>query len=88
MPSIETAGVLIQTDGFMRDKPKPDGSNQRDKRAVQQILGAVGKAKELGLKEHLKRKKDPGIGHIVKVLFPDPTTDVHALRKITLFNLS
>lgn len=64
------------------------GAIKETRESVQQILGAVGKAKELGLKEHLKRKKDPGIGHIVKVLFPDPTTDVHALRKITLFNLS
>jgi len=50
--------------------------------------GAARKAKELGLKEHFKRKKDPGIGHMVNVLFPDPTTDAYALRKITFFNLS
>ena len=52
------------------------------------MLRAAGKAKELGLKEHFQRKKDPGIGHTVNVLFPDPTTDAHPLRKITLFHLS
>lgn len=38
---IETAGVLIQTDVFMRNKPRrPDGSNQRDKRVSSANAGS------------------------------------------------
>ena len=33
--------------------------------SVQQMLGAAGKARKLGLRLHFKRKKDPGIGHMV-----------------------
>ena len=46
---IETAGVLIQTDVFMREKPRrPDGNSQRDKRVSSANAGSCWESPETG----------------------------------------
>lgn len=61
--SIETAGVLIQTDCFRRDKPRrAERTQSKRQESVQWTLGTDRKARELWLREYVKMEKDPGIG--------------------------
>lgn len=63
---IETAGVLIQTDCFRRDKHRiADRTQSKRQESVQWTLGTDRKARELWLREYVKMEKDPGIGHRV-----------------------
>lgn len=63
---IETAGVLIQTDCFRKDKPRrAERTQSKRQKSVQWKLGTDRKARELWLREYVKMEKDLGIGHRV-----------------------
>ena len=55
----ETAGVLIQTAGFRRDKPRPNGSNQRDKRVGSADAAGCWESQGTGSERTLSEEERP-----------------------------